>query len=180
MSRFVATSVKKLTDEEGQATVVFNVATQSKYAANVAVEEMKRTDKNLVVDVKPYKSKRSLEQNRLLWELLGKLAEATSGEKNKETVDEIYMSMIEEANITCEYLMALPSAEEFLKDSFRVVRKIGERTVNGKVLNMYKCFIGSSHFDTKEMTTLIETVLHRLSELGIYDSVIELANGEYL
>ena len=87
--------------------------------------------------------------------------------------------MLEEANVSYDYLLALPEAEPLLKKSFRVVRKIDEREVNGKKLNMYQYFIGSSKYDVKEMTELIEATLDKLAELGVYDSEIELARGEY-
>ena len=87
--------------------------------------------------------------------------------------------MLEEANVSYDYLLALPEAESMLKKSFRVVRKVGERIVNGKTLNIYQYFIGSSKYDTKEMTELIESVLDKLAELGVYDSEIELARREY-
>lgn len=54
-----------------------------------------------------------------------------------------------------------------------------KREVNGKTLNVYQYFIGSSKFDTKEMTELIEATLDKLAELGIYDSEIEVARREY-
>ena len=66
-----------------------------------------------------------------------------------------------------------------LKKTFRVVRKIDEREVNSKTLNMYQYFIGSSKFNTQEMTELIEATLDKLAELGIVDSEIEIARKEY-
>ena len=87
--------------------------------------------------------------------------------------------MLEEANVAYDYLLALPEAEPMLRKSFRVVRKMGEREVNGKTLNVYQYFIGSSKFNTQEMTELIEAVLDKLAELGAYDSEIELARSTY-
>jgi hypothetical protein len=107
------------------------------------------------------------------------MAMAMSGRKNKMSSEECYCIMLEEANVSCDYLLALPEAEPMLRKSFRVVRKIGEREVNGKTLNMYQYFIGSSKYDTKEMTELIEAVLDKLAELGVDDSEIELARSEY-
>ena len=150
-----------------------------KSAARLAFDETKQTEKKLEIEVKPYRSQRSLEQNRLLWVLLGKMALAMSGRKNKVSSEECYCIMLEEANVSYDYLLALPEAESMLKKSFRVVRKVGERIVNGKTLNIYQYFIGSSKYDTKEMTELIESVLDKLAELGVYDSEIELARREY-
>ena len=167
-----------MTDEEGNLVVSYVVKGYDKNAAQLAVEEMKGIPK-LQIEVKAYKSKRSLEQNRLLWALLGKMAVAMSGNRRRVSSEDCYCMMLEEANVTCDYLLALPEAEPMLRQSFRVVRKIGERDVNGKTLNMYQYFIGSSKYDTQEMTELIEAVFDKLAELGVYDSEIELARSEY-
>lgn len=180
MSKFIAKSIKKFVDDENQMTIQLEVAGDSKYAANLAVEEMKGANSKLQIEIKPYKSQRSLEQNRLLWALLGKMANALSGNKRKVSTDECYCAMLEEANVSYDYLLALPEAEPMLRETFRAVRKIDERVVNGKKLNLYKYFIGSSKFNTQEMTELIEATLDKLAELGIVDSEIELAREEYV
>lgn len=168
-----------MTDENNNLVISYVVSGLDKNAALLAFDETKQSDKKLEIEVKPYRSKRSLEQNRLLWVLLGKMAMAMSGRKNKVSSEECYANMLEEANVSYDYLLALPEAEPMLKKSFRVVRKVGERVVNGKTLNIYQYFLGSSKFDTQEMTELIETVLDKLAELGVYDSEIELARSEY-
>lgn len=179
MSKFVADKTYKMTDEEGNLIVSYVVSGSNKFAAKMATDECKQIDKKLEIEVKEYKSKRSIEQNKMLWSLLSKMAIAMSGKKNKVSSEECYCIMLEEANVTCDYMLALPEAEPMLKKSFRVVRKVGEREVNGKTLNMYQYFVGSSKFNTKEMTELIENVLDKLAELGVYDSEIELARSEY-
>lgn len=179
MSKFVADKTYLMTDENDNIVISYVVSGIDKSAARLTFDETKQTEKKLEIEVKPYRSKRSLEQNRLLWVLLGKMALAMSGSKNKVSSEECYCIMLEEANVSYDYLLALPEAESMLKKSFRVVRKVGERIVNGKTLNIYQYFIGSSKYDTKEMTELIESVLDKLAELGVYDSEIELARREY-
>lgn len=168
-----------MTDENNNLVISYVVSGLDKNVALLAFDETKQSDKKLEIEVKPYRSKRSLEQNRLLWVLLGKMAMEMSGKKNKVSSEECYAAMLEEANVSYDYLLALPEAEPMLKKSFRVVRKVGERVVNGKTLNIYQYFLGSSKFDTQEMTELIEAVLDKLAELGVYDSEIELARREY-
>lgn len=178
MSKFIAERVYRMTDENNDLVVCYVVHGENKKAALLSLEE-NQGGKKLEVETKIHKSQRSLEQNRLLWALLGKMANALSGNKRKVSTDECYCMMLEEANVSYDYLLALPEAEPMLKKTFRVVRKIDEREVNGKTLNMYQYFIGSSKFNTQEMTELIETTLDRLAELGVVDSEIELARKEY-
>ena len=179
MSKFIAERCYKTVNENNDLVVSYIIRGDNKRAALLALEETQNTEKKLEIDVKPYKSNRSLEQNRLLWALLGKMAYAISGNKRKVTSEECYCIMLEEANVDCDYLLALPETEPVLKKTFRVVRKIDERVVNGKTLNMYQCFIGSSKFNTQEMTELIEATLDNLAELGVVDSEIEIARRAY-
>lgn len=179
MSKFIAEKCYRMINENNDLVVCYVVHGDNKRSALLALEETQNSEKKLEVDVKPHKSQRSLEQNRLLWALLGKMAFAMSGNKRKVTTEECYCIMLEEANVAYDYLLALPEAEPMLKKTFRVVRKIGEREVNGKTLNMYQYFIGSSKFNTQEMTELIEATLDKLAELDIVDSEIELARKEY-
>lgn len=178
MSKFIAARTYRMTDEEGDLIVSYVVKGGDKYAASLAVEETKKADK-LTIEVKPYKSKRSLEQNRLLWALLGKMAETVSGKRDRESTEDCYISMLEEANVKYDFLLAMPETEESLKKGFRGVKKVGERLYNGKKMNVYKVFIGSSKYDVQEMTALIETTIDKLAELGVYDSEIAAAREEY-
>lgn len=179
MSKFIAEKCYRMINKNNDLVVCYVVHGDNKRSALLALEETQNSEKKLEVDVKPHKSQRSLEQNRLLWALLGKMAFAMSGNKRKVTTEECYCIMLEEANVAYDYLLALPEAEPMLKKTFRVVRKIDEREVNGKTLNMYQYFIGSSKFNTQEMTELIEATLDKLAELGIVDSEIEIARKEY-
>ena len=180
MSKFTADRVYKMQDEDGNTIISFVVSGSNKYAANMSVEELKKiSGSKISVEAKQYKSKRSLEQNKLLWALLGKMAFATTGSKDKIETEDCYCQMLERANVECDFLLCLPKARELLEQNFRVVKEIGEREVNGKVLKMYQVWLGSSTFDTKQMTELIEVTLDKLAELGVYDSEVEQAWEEY-
>lgn len=168
-----------MTDEGDNLVISYVVNRADKTPALLAFDENKDRGR-LEIEVKPYKSKRSLEQNRLLWALLEKMAKAVSGVNSTITREECYCTMLEEAGIKYDYLLALPETEKELRKSFRALRNMGiKREVNGKTLTMYQYFIGSSKFNTKEMTDLIEAVLNKLTGLGVYDSEIELARREY-
>ncbi|MBQ8178021.1 MAG: recombination protein NinB [Clostridia bacterium] len=179
MSKFIADKAYRMINENNELVVCCVVTGEHKRGALLTLEEIKSSEKKFEVQIKEHRSQRSLEQNRLLWALLGKMAEAMSGNKRRVSSEECYCIMLEEANVKYDYMLALPEAEEMLRKTFRAIRKLDEREVNGKTLNMYQYFIGSSKFNTKEMTELIETTLDKLAELGIYDSEIELARREY-
>lgn len=179
MSKFIADRTYRMTDENGNLIISFVVSGERKHGGLIAFEELRKIDGLIDVDLKKYKSKRSLEQNRLLWALLGKMAMAMSGRATAETTEECYIAMLESANVKADFLIGLPEVADSLRQVYRIVRKVDERKENGKTVFMYQCFTGSSKFDTKQMTDLIEHVLDKLAELGIYDSEIEQARCEY-
>jgi len=151
---------------------VITVLTVDKWQVNTLselVSKMAKNDNtNLEIDFKPYKSKRSLEQNRLMWEMLSLLSENVHGKKDSELVWETYCEMLLRFGQRAEYLQGLPSAMEMLKRQFRAVRLVEKRQVNGKELHIYQCFEGSSKFNTKEMTEFIGSIQSELAELGVH------------
>lgn len=179
MSKFIASKVKKWQEDDGSVTIAFTVSADNSYAAKMCYEELKELNRPLEIDAKLYKSNRSIEQNKLLWALLGKMAMATCGKKDKVSTEDCYCAMLERANVKSVVLQGIPEAENELKRFFRVVNVVDERVSNGKKTYLYRCYEGSSKYDTKEMTDLIEMTLDRLAELGVYDSEIEVARREY-
>lgn len=125
-----------------------------------------QADKLYSIEIKEAKSKRSLQQNAYLWALLSEIDKTVNGERSNDEWS-IYIEALERAGAKCEYIGALPETEALLKENFRAIKKIKEIDLNGKLGYMFKVFIGSSKMDTKEMGTLIDTVLDMAEEIGI-------------
>lgn len=119
-------------------------------------------DKIYVCEIKEPRSKRSLEQNKLLWLLIHKIAKATYQDDNT-----IYCTALERADALSDYVITATDIEEGLKKSFRGVKFIRKQEVNGKECMVYKVYLGSSKMDTKEMNELLEIAFQMCSELGI-------------
>lgn len=115
-----------------------------------------------VCDIKEPRTQRSLRQNRMLWELIHKIAKATQ----QDDMD-VYCSILERADAKSEYLITAVDIEDTLRRTFRGAKFIRYQEVNGKTCNVYKVYIGSSKMDTKEMTELLEITIQVASELGI-------------
>ena len=116
---------------------------------------------NLAITIKEHREKRSLDANAYCWVLLQKLAEVLETDK-----DSLYEEMI------CKYgvfthLIVKPSAVERIKEEWREVRELGEVTVNGKTGVQLQCYFGSSTYDTKEMSVLIDGIVRECQDLGI-------------
>lgn len=119
-------------------------------------------EKTYICEIKEPKSKRSLEQNKLLWKLIHKIA--------KETYQDdmtVYCAVLERADALSDYVITALDMEEALRKSFRGVKFIRMQEVNGKDCFVYKVFLGSSKMNTKEMTELIDITMQVCGELGI-------------
>ena len=68
--------------------------------------------------------------------------------------------------------MCIPEALSTFKKEFRAVKEVERREYNGKEMVVCKCFTGSSKYNSKEMSLLIEGILDTLSEMGINDAVM--------
>lgn len=120
--------------------------------------------KDYTLDIKPYKSSRSLEQNSLLWGLIQKLSDETGNDPM-----DIYIAALENANAKYEYIAALPQAEDDLRRVFRAVKPLGTMiSPKGVELIQYKVWIGSSKYDVVQMTTLIDYVYQKAADMNIY------------
>ena len=119
-------------------------------------------EKSYVCEVKEPKSKRSLEQNKLLWSLIHRVA--------KETYQDdmtVYCAVLERADALSDYVITAVDMEEVLRKSFRGVKFIRMQEVNGKDCFVYKVYLGSSKMNTAEMTELIDITMDVCGELGI-------------
>ena len=120
------------------------------------------TSKTYLVEIKEPKSKRSLEQNKLLWLLIHKIAKATY----QDDMD-VYCTALERADALSDYVITAIDMEDSLRKSFRGVKFIRMQEVNGRECFVYKVYLGSSKMNTKEMTELLDIVYQICGELGI-------------
>ena len=121
----------------------------------------KANEKPYTVEIAPLKKKRSLDANGYLWVLLQKIAEALHTSK-----DEIYLEMLARYGVFT-HIVVKPNVVERVKDEWRTVRELGEVTINGKTGIQLQCFFGSSTYDSKEFSVLLDGVISEAKELGI-------------
>ena len=119
-------------------------------------------DKQYQVELKEPKSKRSLEQNKLLWKLIHKIAKETG-----QTDNEVYCTALERADALSDYVITATDMEKALRKSFRGVQFVRMQEVNDKECFIYKVYIGSSKMNIKEMNELLEITFQICGELRI-------------
>lgn len=112
------------------------------------------------------KDKRTEQQNKYMWALIGEIDKARNGDRSNEDYD-IYLEALVRAGAKYTHLLVEPQAESMLRESFRAIQLVRKIQVKDKIFNDYKCFYGSSKMDKKEMHDLIETILDMASECGL-------------
>lgn len=113
-------------------------------------------------EIKEPKSKRSIQQNKMLWELIQKIAK-----KQVQDDMDVYCTLLERADAKSDYILARPETEDGLRRTFRGVKFIRQQEVGDTTFNIYKVYLGSSKMTTKEMTELLEITIQLCSELQI-------------
>ena len=96
---------------------------------------LEQDDKKLY-EFKEKKPSRSLKQNKLLWELIDKIA------KNQKQDDmEVYCALLERANALSDYIITATEMEDALRKTFRGVKFMRKQVVNNKECNIYKVYL---------------------------------------
>lgn len=183
MSKLLSNKVYLSYLPDNQTAVSF--IAKDRYAANLFVRELEHMDL-IEISAKQHKESRTLNQNKLMWAIISKISDVLNNEHSEESTMKIYGEMLVRANVRREYIAVLPDAIETLKNQFRAVIDTGmtvisknEKTQKIATLHCVWVYYGSSTFNTKEMTELLNIVINYASELGIMDSEIESIRGAY-
>lgn len=120
-----------------------------------------KAGKRYMAELKEKRNRRSLDANAYLWVLLEKVAAAIDSDK-----DRVYLDMLSRYGVFT-HMVVKPAVVERVKQEWRTVRELGEVTVNGQTGIQLQCYFGSSTYDTKEMSRLIDGVVSECKELGI-------------
>ena len=121
-------------------------------------------DKELSVEIKPYRKRRSLDANSYCWVLCQKLAEKIGGTK-----EDIYKEAIRKAG-QFDFVAVTDSAtEQFIKAWQSKGLGWYAEALESKIEGCKKIMVyyGSSVYDSKEMAHLIDYIVSECRELGI-------------
>lgn len=121
-------------------------------------------DKELSVEIKPYRKRRSLDANSYCWVLCQKLAE-----KLNCTKEDIYKEAIRKAG-QFDFVAVTDSAtEQFIKAWQSKGLGWYAEALESKIEGCKKIMVyyGSSVYDSKEMAHLIDYIVSECKELGI-------------
>jgi hypothetical protein len=122
----------------------------------------KYKDKELAVDLKQWRNKRSLNANALLWACIGQIAEAIPAADKWD----IYIRLLRRYGQFCYVEMPAEALPRF-KEIYRECEVVGSRyTDGGDILNVL-CYYGSSTYNTKEFSLLLDGVIEEMREMEL-------------
>lgn len=139
----------------GKAIVSFEVENKAE-AARVA------DDLNgypLDITVCKHREKRSLDANAYLWVLIGKIADVLRKPK-----DEVYLDELKRHGQGCMVKVRAKNAETFAK-SYKYIEPHEDVRQDG--FQYFHIWVGSSDYNTEEMSILIDGVISDAKDLGI-------------
>ena len=119
-------------------------------------------DKEYLITFETVENRRTARQNRYMWKLIQEIAK-----RSYMSSYDVYLTAIKKADAKSEWIITAYDMTEELRKNFRGVEFIRFQEVNKKKCYVYKCYLGSSKMNTKEMKELIEILLDMASEVGI-------------
>jgi hypothetical protein len=117
--------------------------------------------KKLRITAVQFREKRSLDANAYMWVKLQKMAEVLH-----TTKDELYLDILGKYGVFT-HIIVKPHVVDRVKEEWRTVKELGEVTVNGITGVQLQCYFGSSTYDTKEMSVLIDGLVSECKALEI-------------
>lgn len=160
MIEFKTRNPKMMLTLDGKLEVTFTTTEKS---AISTLQGLK--DKDLVICIKEYKKRRSVSQNSYLWVLLNELAI-----KLNSTKEEIYREFIKDYGICVPVPIKNDAVESFIDKWSKngigwFCQDLGESKLDGFTKLM--AYYGSSTYNTKEMSRLIDAVVDACKDNGI-------------
>ena len=127
--------------------------------ADEVIKWLLSQDREKTFEVKPYHPKRSLNANAFCWHLCNEMANVLRTSK-----DEVYQEMLKRYGQS-KVISVLSDID--ISRFVKYYEEIGKGHVEGKEFTHYRCFIGSSEYDSREMAILIDGIVDEAKELGI-------------
>lgn len=143
----------------GEHNITFSINEKSALAE---IEHIKDCEK-LSIEAKPYRKKRSLDANAMLWACIGEIAKASTPPL---VPWDVYLFMLKRYG-QYTYICVKPNMVEAMKRQWREIEVVGDIDINGKQAVQLLCYFGSSTYDSKEFSVLLDGVVSEMVEMGL-------------
>lgn len=116
------------------------------------------------VTIKGLRHKRSKDANAYFWEIVGQMAEKLGTSK-----EEVYFEQLKKYGQSIT--VTVRENVELSRAGFKYYEKLQDGFHKGNKFVAYRVFIGSSQYDTKEMSVLIDGTVQDAKDLGIQTEI---------
>ena len=118
-------------------------------------------EKDKTWELKEQRGKRSLDANGMLWACLQEIATAVRSDKWS-----VYLQMLKRYG-KFDYVIVKQKAVEMMKRQWRELEEVGEIDIHGEKAVQLLCYYGSSTYDRKEFSVLLDGVISEMKEMGL-------------
>jgi hypothetical protein len=128
--------------------------------ADELARELNSND-TLIIKVSKKRNRRSLNANALLWECLGQMAIVLRTDKW-----DVYLRMLRRYG-KYTYVCVKPSAVDAVRRQWRESEVLGDITINGRPAVQMLYYFGSSTYNSKEFSVLLDGVISEMEDMGL-------------
>lgn len=141
------------------------------------INQLKNEEK-LNIDIKKYRQKRSLDANGYCWVLCEKIAQEMSKDGTLVSKDEIYKDAVRNFGTFIPFIVEEKAFEQFknIWEKQGLGYQVQETARKDKCIRV-NCYYGSSSYDTKEMSRLIDSLVQEAQQLNIETKTQEEINS---
>ena len=148
---------------------ILTLAINEKQSVINCFDELSQCEK-LSVEIDEYREKRSLDANRYMWLLCGKLAEVMSKEGELYSKEDIYRKAIKESGVWCDDEVD-PDKVAWRCAAWKQIGTgwFSERvdfTADGEK-EVIRFYYGSSRYNSAQMSRLIDNIVHDCQAAGV-------------
>lgn len=153
-------------NEDGKPQIILTTS-ENRLQLQQQIVKLKQSiekGKELSLDLKEYREKRSLDANSYFWVLCSKMAGML-----RTSEDELYIELLK------RYGQREPKLISVVADAVDIIYRatdnhccvVGESELNGKTFKHVAILIGSSQYETRQMSILIDGAVGEAKDLGI-------------
>lgn len=157
----IITGLRVSFDEKGYQELTL---TLKSHCDIVELKDVLTAGKELSIEIKQYRQKRSLDANSYAWVLISQLADILRADK-----DEVYIEMLKKYGQREKQLLSVVG--DAIDMIFRATNnhciEIGESVLNGKIFKHLAILKGSSGYDSREFSIFLDGIISECEELGI-------------
>lgn len=127
-------------------------------------------DFDVDIEIKRHRERRSLDANAYCWLLCGRIADKLTDE-SKQTKEDVYRAAIREIGVYKDFTNMSPDDAKTLRHAWALLGTgwITEQVDYSQDGNsvIVRCYYGSSQYNTKQMSRLIDNLVQDCQALGI-------------